>query len=150
MSVPATGFPIRAIPTASRDALEKTVLDVPKMDCPSEERLIRMAFEGAPIRRLDFDLSRRQVTVRHEASAERLLELLATLNFGARVAETGQAQAHDLPPSATDNSERSSLTMLLAINAAMFVVEWSLAGSRSRPASSPTRSTCLPTPPSTP
>src|SRR5450631_516587 len=84
------------------------------MDCPSEERLINMALEGAPIQRLDFDLVQRKV-----------LALLAPLNFGARIGETGTAAADQAPAPAasTDGSERSVLMILFAINATMFIVE---------------------------
>lgn len=95
------------------------------MDCPSEERLVRTAFDGAPIQRLDFDLSQRQVTALHDSSPEHLLELLAPLNFGARISETGPATPNQelATMAATDGSERSVLMLLFAINATMFVVE---------------------------
>ena len=95
------------------------------MDCPSEERMVRMAFESAPIQRLDFDLGQRRVTALHDSTPERLLELLAPLNFGARIGATGTASADQEPTSApsTDASERSVLLILFAINATMFIVE---------------------------
>ena len=104
-------------------ALQKTIFDVPKMDCPSEERLIRMALEGAPIHRLDFDLVQRQVTALHDSTPEHLLELLTPLKYGARVSETGAAPANSLPAPVADGSERTALMVLFAINATMFVVE---------------------------
>lgn len=103
--------------------MQKTIFDVPKMDCPSEERLVRMALEGAPIQRLDFDLGERRVTVLHDSTPENLLELLAPLKFGARIGETGTAPADQLPPPVADGAERTALMVLFAINATMFVVE---------------------------
>lgn len=85
-----------------------------------------MALEGAPVQRLDFDLGQRQMTAVHESSAEHLLELLAPLNFGARIAETGvapaNAQKHALAAT-TDRSERTTLLILFGINPTMFIVE---------------------------
>ena len=104
-------------------ALQRTIFDVPKMDCPSEERLIRMAFDGAPIQRLDFDLGRRRVTVLHESTPEHLLELLAPLKYDARVSETNAAPADPLPAPVADGSERTTLMVLFATNATMFAVE---------------------------
>jgi Co/Zn/Cd efflux system component len=105
--------------------VERTVFDVPKMDCPSEERLVRMALEGAAVQRLDFDLDQRRVTVFHKTSPERLLQLLKPLKFGAQIAASGPAPSDE--PDAGEASaagERSTLLLLLGINAAMFVVEF--------------------------
>ncbi len=68
--------------------LQRTVFFIPKMDCASEERLVRLALDGARVQRLDFDLARRELTVFHEATPEDLLERLAPLNFGAHVSAT--------------------------------------------------------------
>ena len=103
--------------------MQRTIFDVPEMDCPSEERLIRMALEGAPIQRLDFDLGQRRVTALHESTPEHLLGLLAPLKYGARVSETGAAPADPLPAPVADGSERTALTALFAINPTMFLVE---------------------------
>ena len=105
--------------------VERTVFDVPKMDCPSEERLVRMALQGAAVQRLDFDLDQRRVTVFHRTSPERLLQLLTPLKFGAQIAASGPAPSDE--PDAGEASaaeERSTLLLLLGINAAMFVVEF--------------------------
>lgn len=107
------------------NASELTVFDVPKMDCPSEERLIRMALEGAAIERLDFDLNAGRLTVLHRTRADHLLQLLTPLNFGAKVAETRRATPMEATSAGHDErSERSTLTILLAINAVMFVAEF--------------------------
>jgi Co/Zn/Cd efflux system component len=103
--------------------VEKTVLDVPKMDCASEERLVRVALEGAPIHRLDFDLEHHRVTALHDSTAAYLRELLAPLDFGARVAESGPAATETPLPVASSSSERSTLSILFGINAAMFLIE---------------------------
>ena len=106
-------------------SVEKTVFDVPKMDCPSEERIIRMALEGAAIDRLDFDLNARRLTVFHRSSPEQLLALLVPLNFGAKFAETSQVEASEAAaPPQDEKAERSTLMILLVINAVMFVAEF--------------------------
>jgi Co/Zn/Cd efflux system component len=104
--------------------VERTTLDIPKMDCASEERLVRMALQDVPTRRLEFDLLDRRVTVVHEATAERILAVLAPLNLGARVAETRAIDA-DASSEIVDTSAREAkvLVALLGINAIMFVVE---------------------------
>ena len=107
--------------------MKKTILDVPKMDCASEERLVRMALEPlAQVARLEFDLGQRRVTVLHEGDAEQLLKRLAPLDFGARLMETDAAESHEhgeATDSGTSVQERRTLRLLLAVNGAMFVVE---------------------------
>ncbi len=92
------------------------------MDCPSEERLIRMALDGAEgLRHIGIDLAARTVTLHHDGPLAPLQAKLAALGFGAELLGTDAAGAR--PEPATDRSEASVLRTLLAINAAMFVFE---------------------------
>lgn len=105
-------------------SLKKSVFDVPKMDCASEERLVRMALEPLDqVVRLGFNLGRRRLTVVHEGNPDSLLRQLAPLNFGARLVETGDTELGRADEIAFPVEERKTLRLLLAINAAMFVVE---------------------------
>ena len=52
------------------ETTQRSVFDVPRMDCPSEERMVRMALEGAKIDRLEFDLAGRCLTVWHSDPVE--------------------------------------------------------------------------------
>lgn len=103
--------------------MQRTVFLIPKMDCASEEHLVRLALEGARVRRLEFDLARRQLTAFHDGASEDLLERLAPLNFGVRISTSGSATPDDVLAGAPDSSERSALRLLFAINATMFIVE---------------------------
>ncbi len=105
-----------------------SVYAVPKMDCPSEERMIRLALNGLDeIRTLSFDLSNRRLEVVHDDTAEPITAKLVTLGLGASLQETQAADretikaAESLATSATEES--STLRVLLGINAFMFVVE---------------------------
>lgn len=98
-----------------------TVFSVPKMDCPSEERLVRMALEkSALISNIAFDLTARTVTVTHLDSVPNLLELLEPLRYAAREIETREAETNELSSdqfmSATDQAESKALYWLLGIN----------------------------------
>lgn len=104
-----------------------TTFSVPKMDCPSEERLIRMALadEGA-VRGLTFDLPGRTLLVDHEGAPEPILARLEPLGFGARlVASEERAEVAAPPPADAPSAaaEGRVLRALLAINGATFVVE---------------------------
>lgn len=100
---------------------------IPKMDCPSEERLIRMAladFKG--IGALFFDLSGRKLEVLHDGSAAPITDKLVTLGLGASLEQTREADQSVLNAASRQPSEAeesSTLWILLVINAVMFVVE---------------------------
>ncbi|HMN68280.1 MAG TPA: cation transporter [Bdellovibrionales bacterium] len=111
--------------------MKKTVFEIPKMDCPSEENLIRMALRGfKDIRDLRFDLGARKLTTIHSEDPASLLRALEPLGFGARLAHSTELESHDIESIsdevkrlATDPREAQVLKQLLAINFTMFVVE---------------------------
>ena len=110
------------IPTGST---RKSTFAVPRMDCPSEERLVRMALESLPqVHALTFDLERRRLDAWHTGEAAALLARLEPLGFGAQLEATVEAKA----PAESSNpaAEARVLKQLLAINAAMFFVELAL------------------------
>lgn len=97
---------------------------VPGMDCPAEERLVRMALQGvAGLGALRFDLRRRELRVQHAAPVQEVTQRLAGLNLGARLLASQPLQAPAPAPAASDAAEARVLRWLLGINAAMFVVE---------------------------
>ena len=60
----------------------KTTFKISKMDCPSEERMIRMKLEGlANIQSLQFDIPSRKLEVWHTDSYDEILAALDTLQF---------------------------------------------------------------------
>ncbi|MCL4806173.1 MAG: cation transporter [Thermoanaerobaculia bacterium] len=93
------------------------------MDCPSEERLVRMALDGLDgVEELRFDLQGRTLSVTHRGEPGPLLAKLEPLGLGARVEESAEADpAEAAVPEARD--EAGTLRILLAINAALFLVE---------------------------
>lgn len=102
---------------------ESTFL-IPGMDCPSEERLVRMALDDlSSVRTLEFDLEGRRLRVWHAGAAEDVLNRLLPLGFGAELASS--AQSVDAPPTVAIDpaAEARVLKQLLAINAVMFAVE---------------------------
>lgn len=104
--------------------LYETVFAVPKMDCPSEERMIRTALDGLPgVRGLECDLGGRRVRVVHHGEATEIEARLAPLGLGASRVETIAAREDAVPAAADPVREARTLWTLLAINAAMFIVE---------------------------
>lgn len=106
----------------SSDA-RRTLFAIPKMDCPSEERLIRLAVDGLEgVGELTFDLEKRTLAVTHRGESGPVLAKLEPLGLGARVVESGEAVATE-PAAPAVRNEASTLRLLLAINAALFLVE---------------------------
>jgi Co/Zn/Cd efflux system component len=108
---------------------EQSAFAVPRMDCPSEERTIRMALDGlASVRALSFDLPGRRLTVWHEQGAAPIIAgRLEPLGLGAHLVETrtGAPAIAGMPtPEAQGGAEARTLWVVLAINAVMFVVEF--------------------------
>lgn len=106
-----------------------TLFSVPKMDCPSEERLVRMALEkSALVSNITFDLTARTVTVTHSDSVPYLAELLEALRYDAKEIETREAETNELSSDqflrAKDQAEAKALYWLLGINGAMFFIEF--------------------------
>lgn len=106
--------------------MKKSVFHVSKMDCPSEERIIRMALEGkAQIQSLNFDLQNRNLTAIHNSDPGDVLSLLRPLNFGAELRSSSEPSSEEivlLSDAGSDSRELSVLKKVFAINAVMFVI----------------------------
>lgn len=108
-----------------------STLGIPKMDCPSEENMIRLVLgDIVSIKKLDFDLGRRQLHVAHTGPLEPILAKLIPLQLGSHlIGSREDFSATDAgSDEAGDASESRTLRLLLAINAVMFVIEmvWGL------------------------
>jgi cation transport ATPase len=103
--------------------------DVPKMDCPSEEGLIRLALEGVePSVVLEFDTPNRKVRVFHGEDTDSIEERMHSVGLGARREKTMPVSDDVISraqETALDKAEKETgvLKWLLAINGIMFVVE---------------------------
>lgn len=71
--------------------MEKTVFHITKMDCPSEENLVRLKLDGiGEIKNLDFDIPSRRLTVFHEGQLEKIESSILDLNLGGKRLGTEQ------------------------------------------------------------
>lgn len=92
------------------------------MDCPSEEQIIRMKLEGLiNIVSLDFDLSKRQLTVYHEGGHTQIYQSLDSLNFDTTLLETTKIKTP--VEIENQNQQRTILWQVLALNVFFFVLE---------------------------
>lgn len=104
----------------------RTTFDVPKMDCPAEEGVVRLALADLDgVGSLEFDLPGRSLVVVHTVSTDELNRRLASLGLGARLGQTTEAPSPPDParPTPADSRERRTLWILMAINGVMFVAE---------------------------
>ena len=86
--------------------------------------MIRLALQGLPSLSLYFDLAQRRITVLHTVPVEALLERLEPLGLGVTLRDSETLQGPAAPATSEgDAVESRVLGTLLAINAAMFVVE---------------------------
>lgn len=101
--------------------MEKTIFEITKMDCPSEENLIRMQLDGiSSIKNLDFDIPNRQLTVFHLGDIEQIESSIKELNLGSQKLIT---ETSELTEFEQNNSQRKLLWTVLAINFAFFAIE---------------------------
>ena len=101
--------------------MKKTVFEITKMDCPSEENLIRMKLDGIPgIEHLDFDIPNRKLAVFHDGQADQIETLILELNLGGqklKTEETAQTQF------AENSNQKKLLWTVLSINFLFFIIE---------------------------
>lgn len=102
---------------------------IPKMDCPSEERMIRMALDdlGSGIA-LEFDTPHRKLQVFYDNNLETIQSRIESLGLGATLDSTqniGRSEFSQAVASAdaVNQKEAGILKWLLAINGIMFCIE---------------------------
>lgn len=101
--------------------MEKTVFEIPQMDCPSEENLVRLKLDWiAEIKNLHFDIPKRRLTVHHEGRLDEIEISIAELNLGGSRLSTGQTDETQFEEPAR---QRRLLWTVLAINFGFFAIE---------------------------
>ena len=101
--------------------MQKTEFVITKMDCPSEENLIRMKLDGITgIERLEFDIPHRKLTVFHNGQIEQIEKFILELNLGGKKLSTEQTDQIDY---AAETNQTKVLWTVLAINFAFFLIE---------------------------
>jgi len=102
--------------------LDKTTFLIKKMDCPSEENMIRMKLTDIlEIKQLDFDIAQRELTVYHNGNLEAINQQIEALNFDSTIIARQQTEYSD--PADDSGQQRRLLWSVLAINAAFFLIE---------------------------
>ena len=101
--------------------MEKTIFEITKMDCPSEENLIRMKLDGiSSIKNLDFNIADRKLTVYHSGQIDRIEKSIIELNLGGKKLTTEQTDQTEFIES---SNQKKLLWTVLVINFAFFLIE---------------------------
>lgn len=101
--------------------MEKTIFEIPQMDCASEENLVRLKLDGiGEIKNLDFDIPKRQLTVFHDGELEKIEGSIADLNLGGKRLSTEQSDQFEFEE---PTKQRKLLWTVLAINFGFFAIE---------------------------
>nr|WP_321453106.1 cation diffusion facilitator family transporter [uncultured Carboxylicivirga sp.] len=101
----------------------KSEYHIAKMDCPSEENMIRMKLEGLEvIKKLEFDIENRNLIVFHSDKDEEILKRLESLNFGAKLSKSENIDESEVSPESSDVQSKL-LWSVLIINFGFFIIE---------------------------
>lgn len=101
--------------------MEKTTFEISKMDCPSEENLIRMKLDAiAEIKNLDFDISNRKLTIFHIGQIDKIETSIAELNLGEKKISTEISKQIKFEE---NTNQKKLLWIVLLINFAFFIIE---------------------------
>lgn len=101
----------------------KSEIHITKMDCPSEENLIRMKLEGYEgIQKLEFDIPNRTLTIVHTGEIDSIFSTITELNLGSKIISTEET---DNIETSEDNNQRKLLWAVLLINFSFFIIEMS-------------------------
>ena len=101
--------------------MEKTIFEIAKMDCPSEENLIRMKLDGiSSIVNLEFDIPNRKLTVFHSGQIDQIEKSVLELNLNGKKISTEQTDQTEFKENV---NQKKLLWTVLGINFAFFLIE---------------------------
>lgn len=102
--------------------MRKTVFRIDKMDCPSEEQMIRMKLDGLPeVKSLRFDIPGRTLEAYHMGDVDHIAGALDALRLDSTVVSTKTID--ETVTEDDDHAQRRVLLQVLFINLFFFVLE---------------------------
>ncbi|WP_026210585.1 cation transporter [Flexithrix dorotheae] len=104
--------------------MKKTTFKISKMDCPSEEQMIRMKLEGIDsIEQLSFDIPQRKLTIFHTAEVDRFEQRIYDLKLEASLMETVDEEMEVPAKNQAESNQKTALWWVLIINFVFFILE---------------------------
>src|SRR5690554_4396162 len=102
--------------------MNKTIFNITKMDCSSEEQLIRLKLQTIDtVKSLEFDIPNRKLIVYHCANPDPIFSALESLQLNTTMISTGESNR--VFETDTSNSQRKLLWTVLLINFLFFGLE---------------------------
>ncbi|UNZ00268.1 cation transporter [Zhouia spongiae] len=99
----------------------KSIFVITKMDCPSEENLIRMKLDSIPsIENLDFDIPNRRLTVYHNGETDHIEKSILELDLGGKKILTEKTEQTTF---VENKNQKKLLWTVLTINFSFFMIE---------------------------
>lgn len=101
--------------------MEKTIFEISKMDCPSEENLIRLKLDGiSSIKNLDFDIPNRKLIVFHKGQITQIEKAILELKLGGKKLSTEKTNKTFFDE---NSNQKKLLWTVLLINFTFFFIE---------------------------
>ena len=101
--------------------MNKSIFEITKMDCPSEENLIRMKLDGiSNIANLTFDIPNRKLTVFHNGEIDQIEKSIIELNLGGKKISTKKTYQTEFNE---NSNQKKLLWKILLINFVFFLIE---------------------------
>lgn len=102
--------------------MDKSEFRITKMDCPSEENMIRMKLHGMKeIKSLEFDIPNRKLSVYHSGNLPVIQKKIDELNFNSSLIRTESVEEGSFAEPAASQSRL--LWTVLIINFSFFIIE---------------------------
>ncbi|MBL0330829.1 MAG: cation transporter [Bacteroidota bacterium] len=101
--------------------MKKSTIYISKMDCPSEENMIRLKLQGLHFMKLDFDIPNRNLYVYHEGDITSIFNAVNDLKLGASL--IGSEESNYTHVSEDHSKEKKLLWTVLLINLSLFILE---------------------------
>jgi Co/Zn/Cd efflux system component len=102
--------------------MKKSVFNIPKMDCSSEEQLIRLKLQNViQVKQLQFDIPSRKLEVIHSDEVQEISELIDSLKLGSKLITSDETS--EIILKADERLERKILFWVFGINFSFFVIE---------------------------
>ncbi|WP_431136208.1 cation transporter [Psychroserpens mesophilus] len=101
--------------------MQKSIFKITKMDCPSEETLIRMKLDGiSSIVNLEFDIPNRKLTIFHIGDIQQIEKSIVELKLGGKKLATEQTNQINFKET---KNQKTILWSVLLINFTFFIIE---------------------------
>ncbi len=106
--------------------MQKTSVNIKRMDCPSEIKMIEGLMESLDTTaKMEFDLDSRTVDFYHSVDNQQIIDSLKAISLPGELINSEEVSENDIPDIAP-SVEAKTLKYLLGINFTMFIVEIAL------------------------